>query len=287
MGATWHYTEAMAFSGNVFFLKTWVEKDTVINGIACKKFLRNKQLFCDNQNEIEYAFERNVSVFLYMPEFNDFKLFYDFNMSAGDTLLFPLRDASFFPELDTFRVIVDSVETRVINGQTLKVQFVRYELIGEHWTSTRSDMAIEKIGFFNNLFYYYREFAGSCDGNFSRGLRCYEDSVLGLFETGIADSCNQRRRGNTSLEEIALGKELVVYPNPILNGSFLNIPILENQTELELSLYSPIGQLIFKRVECGSGGIEIPSHLPKGQYRIVIRYEGKLLQSSSLLVLNP
>lgn len=285
IGATWHYTETQAFSGDSLYLKIWVEKDTLINGIPCQKFSRNRELFCDGHNSTEYAFERNDSVFLYMPEFNSFQLFYDLNMSAGDTLYFPILDNSSPSDLDTIRLIVDSVSAITIKGQTLKVQYFNYQLLGEFWTHKVRDSVIEKIGFNNYLFYYFREWEGACDGNTSRGLRCYEDSILGLFETGIANSCEHTYYFD--LKDLEYGPESLPYPNPIVAGSFLNLPILNTEMELELCLYSPTGQLIFKRVEYGSDGIEIPSHLPKGQYRIVIRHEGELLQSSALLIQNP
>ncbi len=42
------------------------------------------------------------------------------------------------------------------------------------------------------MFNYAPAWSFVCDGNFSHGLRCYEDDTIGLYETGLADSCDYR-----------------------------------------------------------------------------------------------
>ncbi|MGB0979010.1 MAG: T9SS type A sorting domain-containing protein [Croceimicrobium sp.] len=218
VGATWHYTERFFFSGDLEFLTISVEKDTVIQGIACKKMIKNKDLYCMDHERVEYVYESGDSVFLFVPDFNRFQLVYDLNMSSGDTLNFPILDNDMNGrELDTIQMRVNSTSFIMVNGRMLKQQHVDIEYLGDLYGYDgylRQHIITQKIGSHDYFFYYSREFQGACDANLSAGLRCYSDSLLGLYETGIADSCNYIFRYFNTDEHNVASSEIDIYPIP-------------------------------------------------------------------------
>lgn len=92
--------------------------------------------------------------------------------------------------LDTINVSIDSISPIVINGKSLKRLHVPYYLLTEEYPYSYNSIIIEKIGDIQYMFNYYPSASVACDGNYSAGLRCYQDSELGFYSTGIADSCD-------------------------------------------------------------------------------------------------
>jgi len=219
-GTTWHYTEGRAFSGRIDYLQFTVEKDTLIKGLNCKKIIKNRNLFCSFHEEVEYAAESGNQIYLYNPDFDQFQLLYDFNLVAGDKIYYPILDTNtcrFTRELDSLELVIDSVETVIINGRPIKRQYAGLTYLGETMSFGNHQQKIvitEGIGSHDYFFYYDRESDGACDGNYSMGLRCYEDSYLGFYETGIADSCTEAYDPIGLKENGASPDKIELFPNP-------------------------------------------------------------------------
>ncbi len=221
-GTTWHYTEGRAFSGRIDYLQITVEKDTLIKGLNCKKITKNRDLFCSFHEEVEYAYESGNQIHLYNPDFDQFQVLYDFNLVAGDKIYYPVLDSntnigSGIRELDSMVLTINSVNTVTINGRSLKRQYASLTYRGElpQYSSFQRNLIItEGIGSDSYFFYYERESDWSCDGNYSMGLRCYEDSYLGFYETGIADSCTEAYDPIGLKENGASPVKIELSPNP-------------------------------------------------------------------------
>ena len=228
VGAEWYYCEGHAFSDDETFIKATVTKDTVIQNKQSRKIVSD--WVCWNVSEIQYVHSSGDSVFLFDPLLNSFKLIYDFGADVGDTIRIPIVDWD--GSIDSVLVSIEVVSTIEINNIELRHQFVTYLVKdsfsgGIQFYSYSSEVA-EIIGDINFLFNFPVNASIVCDANYSCGLRCYEDSYLGHYETGQAPSCNFISVG---LEEPTVNS-LGLYPNPTINKVYfattpLNIKLIE------------------------------------------------------------
>ena len=199
IGATWYYTEKFS-TWNRYdedYIKFESVKDTVISGKNCRKITKRHKLVCNDRPRSEFMYDENGKVYFYDGQINDFQVLYDFTANQGDswTILVKQQDVGF----DTLSIVVDSADVVSINGIDLKQLYVTYnfiyELYSEVWdTMTYHSRIIEKIGDIHYMFNFVPAWALVCDANYSAGLRCYEDSIIGLYETGLAVSCNYRHK---------------------------------------------------------------------------------------------
>ncbi len=160
-------------------------------GFLVAKLVKRHLIACNGRPDSEYVFSRNDSVFLYNQDFNEFQVFYDFNSEKGDSWQFRILEYDQF--IDTVNVFVDSTSVSNINGTDLRTFYVTYNIYDENSSYSYSSVLIEGIGDIQYLFNIVPLSSRACDGNYSKGLRCYEDNILGLYSTGIADSCDQIR----------------------------------------------------------------------------------------------
>jgi hypothetical protein len=156
---------------------------------------------------------------------------------------------------------IDSVTTVTINGVSLKKQFVSYTLWSNYGPVYYSSTIIEALGDLQFMFNIFPSFVMSCDMNYSSGLRCYDDNIIGHYETGIAPSCTYIGFVGVDSPESEVGRQIRAYPNPA--GDFLNI-----RTEIPGIIGFNISDMIGKKVKTGiviSNQICI-QELPQGMY---------------------
>jgi len=214
IGAKWHYTERF-FGWNpieIDYIKIESVKDTIVAGKSCKKLTKRHNIGCTDRPDIEYMYSENDQVFFYDTSFNAFQVLYDFGADQGDSWIILVKDMQ-PDDIDTLIVKVDSTNQIIINGISLKQFFVTYDFRNETIPNyTYNSTIIESIGDLWYMFNYYPEWAFGCDANFSEGLRCYEDSIIGLYETGIADSCEYIKLWTVS--ESIDHSPITLYPIP-------------------------------------------------------------------------
>jgi len=215
IGATWYYTEGFPFSPNIDYFKIESVKDTVILGKTCRKMVKRNILSCTDRPFTEYTYIENNKVYFLDTVFNSFQVLYDFGADAGGQWMIKVKNYANPPDVDTIFIRVDSTTTVLVNGFPLKKQYLTYdfhnEMLPGYTGYTYNVEIIETIGDIGYMFNWMPNFGYICDGNFSDGLRCYEDSIIGLYETGIADSCDYVYVGIRDQE--LPGIEL--YPNPV------------------------------------------------------------------------
>ena len=214
IGASWYYTE-MFFGPGIDYIKLQSEKDTIVNGIPCRKITKRHNLVCGDRPSVEFMYENSHKVYFYDTIFNTFQTLYDFNPVVGNSWYIKLKNYGNPGDTDTVFVTVDSIQPMIINGNVLNKFFVTYNFHNE-WEPnfTYSGILIERIGDLLYMFNFSPSFGFVCDGNYSAGLRCYDDNVIGHYETGIADSCTYLMVGisphNTPAEAT-----VSIYPNPV------------------------------------------------------------------------
>lgn len=238
IGAEWYYNEEFAFSGDINYIKFTSEKDTLIFGENCKKITKRHKIVCNDRPEIEYLLSRNDTVFFLDTIFNEFQILYVFNATATDSWIVKIKDEE--QEIDTLTITVDSVSTTQINGHDLKTLYVTYDKDDENMPETYTSTIIEKIGDVKYMFNWYPWSNIACDGNYTSGLRCYQDSDIGLYSTGIADSCDYVYIW-TGIDNLESSDQIEMFPNPAQD--FVEI-IAKDYSSYTIDLFDLNGSLL-------------------------------------------
>lgn len=277
IGSEWYYSEGFAFSGDIDYLMITSISDTIINGKPCRK------LFCDdlcwNPSRTQFVYYSNDSLFFFDQELDMFQLIADFNAKKNDSWKVLVMDWDNF--IDTVLVTVDSAFIQSINQIDLKTLNVTYTItdqisdgvIVQHiWVSSYSSQIIERIGDIQYLFNFPKDASMACDMNYSGGLRCYEDTVLGFYSTGIAESCTYTYKW-TGIENNNLESEFKIYPNP--TSDWIEI---ESKTNIELSicLIDLSGKIVYEFESLGSSRLNL-TNLQKGFYVLWIKNSDQIL----------
>ncbi len=272
VGASWYYTEQFFYPIpiEIDYIKIESVKDTLIAGIPCRKLVKRHNPACCDRPLTEYMYSENNKVYFYDSAFSTFQVLYDFGAETGESWSFLIKDYMDPTDTDTMNVVVDSTEIVLINGFPLKRMYVTYHFFNETDPSyTYNSTITERLGDESYMFNYFPEWAFGCDGNFAQGLRCYEDSVIGHYESGIVDSCTYVKLW-TGVRETGLSK-VRIYPNPAQD----KITVQFNEKippEFIYDLYTSRG------VRCKTG-MALPeepitvSGLAKGLYLVRIWYE--------------
>lgn len=208
IGAKWTFEVREPASPALTFRTMEVIKDTIVLGKNCKEisfFNANNTPFGLNSNI--YSYEESDMVYWYNDRIQAFTLLYDFNKNSGE---------SWITIIDTCELIitVDSTGIDTINGFYLKTQYVSSEnnafngkviqFIG-NTTVPLPDPSLHCWNIFSDNTYIY-------------GLRCYEDEILGSFQTSIAPSCDFII---TTVNDVDTSSSIKVYPTP--SSSLINI----------------------------------------------------------------
>lgn len=190
LGATWHYSEGffdIPYPIMEDFVKYSVEKDTAINDIQCKKIIKNQDFACTGRPFIEYTYSQGDTIFFYEPDLDTFQILYNFSCTQGEYWDIIIQTY----EIDTLKVTVDSTDFVQINNFNLKRLYVTYNALNCGY-SYNSEI-IESIGDIKQMFNFTPCWYLACDGAFSKGLRCFSDSVIGLYQTDESVDCEYIR----------------------------------------------------------------------------------------------
>lgn len=223
VGAVWHYSESPFWPWPIAedYIMLESVKDTVFNGIDCRKITKRHPITCGGRPYVEYMYSVENKVYFWDLVLNKFQMLYDFDKVEGESWIIEVYDLD--DDIDTLIITVDSTNIININGVDKKRLYVTYSFYFEDmlpWlmdTITYTSTIIESIGDIHYMFNFQPQWAQVCDGNISQGLRCYSDTELGLYETGIAPYC-------TYVDYVGIDDnnkndlEVILYPNPC-NGS--------------------------------------------------------------------
>lgn len=278
IGAEWHYTERFAFSGDIDYLTIKSIKDTTINGKQSRKL--DCDWLCWNPSRIQYIHYSNDSLYHYNSGLDKFQLIAAFNAQKDDSWNFAIKELD--ESIDTVTVLVDSINTIPFNQKQLRQLFVTYYLKDYDSKGVQvsnynyTSRIIEKIGDVYYLFNFPVNAGVLCDDNYSQGLRCYQDSEIGFYSTGIADSCTYTWTG---VENKLVVDMLEVFPNPT-HG------LLEIKISRGIALTAIIEDLSGKSMmskKLNSSNLLDISGLPNGIYILTIYDKDKNIGSSKIL----
>jgi len=239
----------------------------LVEGQICK-VLEKKRHWLDgstNNSGIEdlgLEFTYQDSGIIYYYRFGQFFKLYDFTANPNDYWEVAGFDQSLF--LDTCdslgEINVDSIGTTVINSETLKYIYVSRRA-NSYWSIYGK--VVERIGAFDYMF--PEAYGCILDANEGGALRCYYDSTFGLFETGLASTCDYV----VSVEQHDLNCSLNVYPNP--TADLLTIEFNHSiSSPFQINIYSLLNQkIISKQIQSQLTGIEM-NNLRDGLYFIEV-----------------
>jgi len=205
VGAIWHYTQRTINPDLISYNTFESVADDTINGIQCKRMIEIDRYWGDSILKTHYMYSSNDSVFFFRD--GDFHLLLYFGAVAGDTVVLGFGTASGDPLL----MIVDSTSTVDINGETRIIQYVS---CGDGLVIEFAEEVIEGIG---GTYYMFPVLDGQPYG----ALRCYEDSVVGLFLSPFHPNHNWNFEECdeiiTGIDEIVSDKKVAIFPNPATN----------------------------------------------------------------------
>lgn len=228
--------------------------DTLYNGKVYKKIYGG----LNNTGYTSY-FLREDSGFVYNGHE---EVYYNFHLQVGDTFTFP--PSSMMPYLE---VIVDSVTTEFIFGQTRKV--IKFDFLNMDW--------IEGVGSTTGLLYgdlWYWD----CN----QYLNCFYDGTDTYLGEGF-DSC-YIYNGTIGINSFSKTSELNIYPNPT-NGS-INVKITTAKKNFKIYVLNSLG-LIVKQIENlnTTNNIEINvEDLYSGIYFLQLHFDDKTVVTKKIIV---
>lgn len=265
LNTTWHYQDYRWDCSRNYFIKVQVERDTMIDD----KYVTILEVY-NNENHIPegrlYIYEEDNRVFFYEEE--EFKILYDFNLSVGDTLLTHIpRNRTFYDfscthfDLDDqlisykTRMIIDSINYSLIDGQELKTLYTRPD--GQDMSNDCFvfEAITERIGCEVGLCgYYCTQCVAGCHGH----LRCYSDNLVN-YHPAVED-CEFILNSVHHPDHL----NFVTYPNPTSSSVYLNDQINANQ----FTLYNTNGKKVLSG-KVDQNEIQI-GDLNKGLYILVL-----------------
>ncbi len=269
-GATWHFERIyyMPMTVETGFVKIESVGDTLIDGITCQKLLVQDPMFCHGRPEMEFTYYSNDTVYYYDTTYSNFHVLYDFGAEQGDS--WETVVTMFGAEHDTITTTVDSTDIVAINGQNLKRLYVTYSVDFSFQSDFQySSVIIERIGDLQYMFNIMPGFYYSCDESYSGGLRCYEDGILGSYETGIAPSCEHE--AYVGLDENNQS-QVNIFPNPSTDDIHITGVINNN---LKVTLTNSEGRIVL--ISKGTDVIDV-SNLESGIYFLTIQAVDELTQ---------
>lgn len=206
VGAKWNFQE-VSLEGPELYNRT-IESvaGTTIQGIECRRLVGTSGC-----SEIlnPYIYSEDNKVFYFNTEADTFFLLYDFGLNPNES--WTIYFTAWSSELDSITVTVTDTSSIVVNGINLKVQSITQTGFNYYLGSS----IIERIGCVDFLYPQY----GACDPPTGR-LICYNDSVIGLYETGLAPSCDYTNVGINE-SEIQI---ITLFPNPASTQLTLQTP---------------------------------------------------------------
>jgi len=277
LGAEWYYDVTHNFSGNIDYLKVYCDSSVNIKGIDCKR-INIDYCACNNHFcQKLYTYDRNDTVFFYNPDIDTFQILYNFTALQGDSWIIITKD--YDESYDTIVVQVDSVKSTVINGKILKKLYVTYNYLNFHDplpdTLKEGSKIIETLGDLEFLINIFDRFYAMCDGAYIHLLRCYEDTILGFYSTGLRDSCTYEYVW-TSIDNKQFSEPLKIYPNPTTGI----ITITSNKVDnIHYEIYDARGLLFEKGIETE---IDLSDFKP-GIYHLRITLDNKYYRTIKII----
>jgi hypothetical protein len=119
----------------------------------------------------------------------------------------------------------------------------------------------------------------ACDGNYTSGLRCYQDSDIGLYSTGVVDSCDYVYIW-TGIDKVKPSDQIELFPIPAQD--YVEIKA-ENYTSYKIELFDFNGRLLKSDNAFDSNFKLDLSSVDKGIYVILLQNGNQIIGYKKLI----
>ena len=271
---TWEYDVSGGWDSTMYGkLVMYVEGDTTIQGISCKRMVHVQP----NGDQFElYAYEEQERVFVWDEFLETFVKIYDFTLVAGDTVFFQ----------GSRKYVIEEAGTATIAGADRKYQVVH--LSGNSLDAGKC-LIVEGIGLlsrydtFNPLydciyFFLNNSFCDEAVDGRSYRFRCFIEAFITHDPFGLCTL--------SDVSEIATSAHLQIFPNPAQSEFTVYLEGGDSSPGL-LQLFDAAGRLCLQRT---INDLSIPTLIPAsglhtGNYTIIFTGE-KAVWRSRLIIIN-
>ena len=269
IGAQWHY-ENYNFSGYRGYFHFESIKDTVVLGKNCREIYSDSDYGCIHRSQHRiFTYQSNDSVYFlnYVDSASpQYQLHFRWDAKPGDSWLMIGEGPSQLSRTrDSIIVKVASNNTILINGiqrRLVKVSYLYPDSTSSHFGTVDH---IEGIGDMYYMFGTEKE-SGFCDIEHPSGLRCYQDSVVGLFMNIPSDSCTEIKGPYDNIGELSDDRTIVkVFPNPFTS----DLNISSEFSNCQITLHNSLGTQILKRTISGKEILQL-HQLSPGIYLLTV-----------------
>ena len=246
-GASWYYNQIILLQGESY-VHFEVTGDTLLQGKNCK--IISGACSCGAPGAGGYFYQEGDKVYAYHAATDSFRVFYDFTLVAGDTIIF--QGDSLVGGDGYF--LIDSVTTMQVGSQNLRVQHLTHLTFNIVW----GDKIIELIGS-NGCMYPQVSFCDPLTG----GLRCYEDDQIGLVNFQMPERpCTYT---TIAVDDPSVNPVFKIYPNPATN-----VVHIESEKPIEhLTLFNNLGIPVYRLSSVITTEFDLDIHsIPAGLYRL-------------------
>jgi hypothetical protein len=271
-GAVWYYTYDPDITLDDGYRMIEVEKDTLINGKTYKE-LKIYDIGYNHFTDEYYELDGGSifvwiddSIVYYLKSDTLYKL-YDFTAQKSDSFW----SIGFSESCENpYLITIDSISYVQHEQMELKKFYFH---INQNETSS---YYLERIGFTEYLLPIFDEGCNLPTGaHFPGPLRCYQDSYIGLFSTGVATDCDYI----TNEGEPSRGSEFKLFPNP--TSSRISLVCPDNRI-YSYELRSVFGSLIEQNSFKGQVVLDIQD-IPSGLYMITLALKNSIIWSEKVI----
>jgi hypothetical protein len=270
VGTKWYYTNVVWWGGPVTYQPNIIEcvGDTIINSRACRIIQGNCN--CSFSSGRNYMYSENDKIFLFNDTLNKFHVLYDFTKGTGETWTVVPPICS-----DSFKVIVDSIYTRVILGHSYSIQHVRnYDVGMINW-----EFYGEVVRGIGNISYCLFPPFATCDP-YTGPLRCFESpDTLIKFDTFPCDTTITA----LSINENKINNAMGISPNPFTTST--QITLDNTYHNISLAVYDIQGKLMLQSQYKDCSQIQLNRDgLNNGMYFLKLILDERWVETGKIVV---
>jgi hypothetical protein len=247
-------------------------RDTLINGQNCQILQRDEIVFDYFSKKYYYhvcGYEVTYykSGVTYILNENNFDTLYYFSAKIHDRFKVTSKLA-----WDTSASAnAEVIDTGLIEISSIKLKWlaIDYNFKQDNQEYNLRDTIIEKIGATKYYFLPWDYINGMGDGNQGGSLKCYHDSLLGIYSNKNSSNCAFDISLGVSTNDIE--NEVDIFPNPA--DDEISIDLKNNQINSSILIYSSSGQIVDSRnIKSNNKYLKIKTSVWKdGLYLIVIQ----------------
>ncbi|MBE9466972.1 MAG: T9SS type A sorting domain-containing protein [Bacteroidetes bacterium] len=232
--------------------------DTIINSLHYSFLEACVDPLFENWGRYRFLFRDDSAGRVYVHDYNQEKLLYNYNVEVGDTIWIPhIYDFTHSGEWE----IVDSVSTIYFAGKQRKIVYIGFLRWIKGYGTNGGILGL----------FYYSGFTGSSDR-----VSCFHQNDSLLYQSG--NSCYEYYK--TDIKE-QVKRIIKIYPNPVSNELTI---FFDKNTNAKFSLYSIYGKLLKSKQLFSIKTTFSLSGYSDGIYYYSIKSEKEVIKNGVLII---